>query len=654
MPTRESDEATDLHALAMAAFQRGDVAASQALMAQACAQASAPVSHHLHHAEILRCCGRLDEAEAAGRLAVAREPGGAEAWNVLGAILADRDALAESRDCFAAAVRIDPRSVNGINNLAVMLQRLGELGAADACYRDLLALAPGNLDIELDFAILQGRLGRHREGLAIVDRILARAPRMLKALLFAAELEQDLGGDPAALARLDHAAGVIPEQISILTRRAQTLYRLGRCNAALSDCERALGIVPTDPDALHMRAIALQGLDRADEALQAFHVAEAVSAAPARVITNRAVLLAEMGRRAEALAAIERALVLEPRQIDAWHTRAKLTRYAPGDPDLAVMEAIADRPDAPYRDRVHLSFALGRAHLDMGDGARAFARLNAGAQLKRATLNYDPDADRRRFAGISETFSQETLARLGGAGHASDRPIFVFGMPRSGTTLVEQILASHAEVHGAGEPVHLADMAETMGLSSRIATLTPGDFAALGRLYLELVGAGVPETWRVVDKTPLNFLYAGLISLILPNARMIHCRRDPLDTCLSGYSLLFARGHEYSYEFTELGRFHRLYQRLMAHWRQVLPPDNLLEIDYESLVGDTEAETRRLLAFCGLSWDDACLRFHETPRRVASASLDQVRSPIYTTSLGRAQSFRPWLGALEAALAEPP
>jgi hypothetical protein len=162
----------------------------------------------------------------------------------------------------------------------------------------------------------------------------------------------------------------------------------------------------------------------------------------------------------------------------------------------------------------------------------------------------------------------------------------------------------------------------------------------------------VPDTLRLVDKMPSNFLHAGLISLILPGARMIHCRRDPLDTCLSCYSLLFTSGHEYSYDLGELGRFYRLYRSLMAHWRRILRPESFLEIDYETLVRNTDGEVRKILDFCGLPWDTACLRFHETNRRVTSASLDQVRSPVYANSIGRAQPFRRWLGTLEAALAD--
>jgi tetratricopeptide (TPR) repeat protein len=590
------------------------------------------------------------DAETALRAAVALRPD-AEAWLTLGTILAERGALAESRDCYAAAVRIEPAFLQALNNLAVILHRLGELRAAENRYTQALRLAPDNLDTWLNFAVFQGDRGRYREGLEIVARVLDRSPEMVRAHLIASELERDRGRHEAALAWVERALAVAPDQIEIRTRRIHILCSLRRWNAALDECDRALCIAPNNPEALHARALALQGLDRPDAALEAFRAAETASAAPAPVVTNRAWLLAEMGRKDEALAALDHALVLQPDLVTAWYYRASQTRYAARDPDLAAMEGIADNPDAPYRTKLCLSFALGKAHLDMGEGERAFARLDEGNRLQRAIIDYDVDADARRFAEIAAIFSADTLSRLAGRGHPSSRPIFVFGMSRSGTSLVEQILASHPLVHGGGEPTHLHDMAETPGLMTRVPDLPPQDLVLLGRRYIDLVGADVPQAVRLIDKTPSNFLYAGLISLILPGARMIHCRRDPLDTCLSCYSLLFARGHGYSYDLGELGRFYCLYQGLMTHWRRVLPPQSLLEIDYEAVVTDTEGEVRKILDFCELPWDAACLRFHETRRRVTSASFDQVRLPVYTNSVGRAQPFRPWLGALEAALA---
>jgi tetratricopeptide (TPR) repeat protein len=387
-----------------------------------------------------------------------------------------------------------------------------------------------------------------------------------------------------------------------------------------------------------------------DEALAAFAVARAVSPTPARVLTGEAILLSELGRKSEALATLDQAIALEPRLAEAWYTRANLIRYPADHPDLGAMAALADDPLTPASGRMQLQFALGKAMLDLDQGEEAFRRLGEGARLKRATIEYSPASDARRAELIVSFYTQALLARAPRDETAGERAIFVIGMPRSGTTLIEQILASHPDVHGAGETTYLAAIAEGRDFLDALAQSEPTALADLGRTYLEQLGRGVSPGLRLVDKMPTNFLHAGAIPLILPGARIIHCRRDPLDTCLSCYSLLFTRGQEYSYELGELGHYYRLYRELMAHWRTVLPPQSLLEVDYEALVREPEGEIRRLVEFCALSWDEACLRFYETPRRVTSASLSQVRSPLYASSIGRAQRFRPWLGPLEAAI----
>jgi tetratricopeptide (TPR) repeat protein len=636
----------------ISAFQGGRTNVALGLMAQACARPDASALCHRDYAEILRQCGRRADAEAAARRAVALDPNCAEAWQTLGTLLFASKALAESRDCFATAVRISPSFVDALNNLAVVLQLLGERGAAEVCYTEVLRLAPDNSDIKLNFAALKGELGRHRDGLAIVEEVLDQTPNLVRAHLIASEIERDLGRHAASLIRVERAATLAPAQIEIVARRAHLMCALSRWDAALCDCDRAARTAPHDPDVLHARALALQGLNRPTEALEAFRAAEAASPAPAPIVTDRGWLLAELGRGDEARAELDRALKLDPGFDKALYCRASLTSYAADHPDLATMAAIVDNPDSPYQARLALSFALGKAYLDMGDGERAFARLREGNRLQRAIIDYNPDADERCFAETTAVFSADILSRLAGRGLPSTRPIFVFGMPRSGTTMLEQMLAAHPLVHGAGEPRHLSEVAEAPGLPAAVRDLAPGAFAAMGRRYLDLVGAGVPDELRIVDKMPLNFRHAGLISLILPRARMIHCRRNPLDTCLSCYSLRFASGQEFSYDLGELGRFYRLYDTLMAHWRHVLPPDSFLDVEYEALVTDTENELRKALDFCRLPWDARCLRFHETGRRVTSASLVQVRSAVYTKSVGRAQRFRSWLSELEVTLGD--
>jgi tetratricopeptide (TPR) repeat protein len=533
-------------------------------------------------------------------------PRQAQEWLKRGFAFAEAGNLLESCRCFEAAVRLDPNSADALNNLGVALQRLGKHDEAEARYRDSLLLSPGFIHALVNLVSLKTSLGFHQDALEIIEASDSESPE-------------------------------------ILNLKAEILGRLGLWTSSLATCNLSLVQVPRHSKTLHLKATALKELNRNEEALSAFDAAELANPSKAESIkVERAWLLAEMGRKDAALDALNDALQINPNLTAAWGHRSYLTRKVSRD-DLETMERILNRPETSDADRMNLSFALVKAYLDNENGAKAFARLSEGNRLKRATIAYDPDAEERRAREIQAIFTQETLDRYAGLGNPSTQPIFVFGMPRSGTTLVEQILASHPAVFGGGEPTFLCD---TISESAGVV-----DIARLGRRYLDRIASVIPEPLPFVDKMPWNFLYAGLISLILPNARMIHCRRDPLDTCVSCYATLFTRGQEYSYDLTELGRYYWLYDRHMAHWRSILSSERFVEVEYESLVTHTETEVRALLDFCNLPWDPACLRFHETNRRVSSASLDQVRSPIYRSSLGRGQLLRPWLGVLEAELA---
>ncbi len=651
VPEGRREDTAILYRQSLAAWQSGDIHLALTLISQACADEDVPAEYLRIKAELLRRRGNLDEANSVARLALRLNQNCARAWETLGHILAEQNELTASRDCYEAAIRLDPDFLEAIANLAIILQRLGQFEAAEVYYHEVLRRAPDHVEARLNFVCLLGALGRYQEALAAVETVIAHHEEMLNAYLLASMLECNMGRYRAALVRIERAMVFAPDQSKLLTRRAEILSKLGNDEAALADCDRVLHGFPTDAEALHVKALILRSLNRPEEALAAFRSAELASAdLESSMATDRAWLLAEMGRKSEALVVLDQVLSSRRDSPKALHCRAFLTRYEPGDPDLAAMERLIGNANTPYCDRMRLSFSLGKAYLEMGDGAKAFSYLNSGNKLKRNTINYDPCADGKRAAAMATLFSAKNLSSFAGGGAQSARPIFVFGMPRSGTTLVEQILASHPLVRGTGESPHLDTLARTSIFLPSLAGFTPENLASCGQKYLTIAGAAAPASRHFVDKTTTNFLYVGLISLILPGARMIHCRRDPLDTCLSCYSLLFTDGHEFSYELGELGHYHRLYRELMAHWSDVLPQGSVLDVDYEALVNDAEGQVRKVLEFCALPWDDSCLRFYETKRLVTTSSLDQVRLPLYKTSIGRAQMFRPWLGELEGAL----
>jgi Sulfotransferase family len=307
---------------------------------------------------------------------------------------------------------------------------------------------------------------------------------------------------------------------------------------------------------------------------------------------------------------------------------------------------------------MELHFALGGAYEGLAQHDRAMDHWLRGNALKRRLIGYDEAAALGTFERIAAAFTPELMRRNAGGGDPSPLPIFIVGMPRSGTTLVEQVLASHPQVFGGGERRDLTSaMADVFGrdteaahFAERLAALTSEDFRRIGAAYLARVTPLAPAAQRITDKMPANFRFVGIIHLALPNARIIHIRRDPVDTCLSCFSKLFGGKQPYSYDLAELGRYYRAYERLMAHWREALPADAMLEVQYEELVSAFAPQARRIVAHCGLEWDEACLAFHRTERPVRTASAAQVRQPIYQNAVGRGRAYGSMLAPLLEAL----
>jgi tetratricopeptide (TPR) repeat protein len=371
---------------------------------------------------------------------------------------------------------------------------------------------------------------------------------------------------------------------------------------------------------------------------------------------NMGVVLAERGDIDDAREAYQKAVEADPTRAAYHRNLASSKRFEPGDSQLAVMEQLIKNPaSVPEPARVDLQFALGKAYADLREHERSFRHLLAGNKLKRAQIGYDEAETMGYMQRIRTVFDAELLAAKAGGGEPTPTPVFIVGMPRSGTTLIEQIIASHPKAIGAGELSDLDNIVQSLaGLNGGalrfpevVATMSGEQLRQVGARYVAAVGALAPTAERVADKMPWNFHFPGLIHLALPNARIIHARRDPVDTCLSCFSILFdGDGNRFTYDLGELGRFYRAYDSLMAHWRAVLPPGLMLEVQYEEVVGELEKQARRIIAHCGLEWDDACVAFYKTRRPVRTSSVAQVRQPIYHSSVGRWRPYREQLRAL--------
>ena len=369
--------------------------------------------------------------------------------------------------------------------------------------------------------------------------------------------------------------------------------------------------------------------------------------------------LVDIGRIAEARSAHETAVSLSPEKPAFYYNLTAVAELKPDDPKFAALRTMEQhRGSLEVEDQIPLHFALAKSYTDQGDYKRAFRNLRLGNALKRARIVYDERATLADMDNVRSIFDKRLLAKHRGRGDPSTTPVFVLGMPRSGSTLIEQILASRGKVHGAGE------ISDFVGVAAEVAGENLADLQAFGddaeafREQLRRIGAGYLDRLRaraagadrIVDKMPDNFRLAGLIHLALPNARIIHTRRDPIDTCMSCYSKLFSADVPFAYDLGELGRYYRAYDAVMAHWRAVLPAEVLLEVRYENLVADPETQARRLVEHCGLEWDARCLDFHRTPRLVRTASAVQVRKPIYTDAVARWTKSGADLAPLIAAL----
>ncbi len=501
-------------------------------------------------------------------------------------------------------------------------------------------------------------LRRFDEAARDLDEALRLAPGLPGALYnIGALLEVRHRYVGAALA-FQHAYDSQPDFLDAYLARGRVQLRIGEYEEAVADYDRALERAASTPAqqavAWSHRAVALLRLGRVDEALPASEKALALGPGDAEAWHQHGVLLRELGRMEEARAALREALRLAPTSGGIHNDLVQSKRCKPDDPQLEEMRRLVADPAVDPGDEMELRFALGKAYDELGEPGSAMEHWLRGNALVRLGDGYDESAALGEFASVRSQFSRCYIAERRTGGLRGARPIFVFGMPRSGTTLIEQILASHPEAFGAGETDDFVRVVWRIALDGvggfrfpEVAShLFAPHMAAIGGEYMRMATVHDPRGLRPIDKTTNNYLFAGLIALALPDARIVHMRRNPVDCCLSCFSKKFIGDHGYAYDLAELGRYYRAYDELMAHWRDVLPAGLMIDVDYEALVADQEGETRRLLAHCGLPFDPRCLEFYKTERQIQTASATQVREPLYRRAVARWRAYEPYLEPL--------
>jgi len=501
--------------------------------------------------------------------------------------------------------------------------RLGDLEGAAADYRKALVEDGDNVDALRLLGVACASLGHAGEAERAARRAVALAPDFPAAWNDLGAVLSELDRAKGAVDAFAHAVRLSPRSPAAHANLANALFVYGDLPAAETSYRVALALRPDD-------ASSLLGLG---------HV------------------LKTIGRHDEAVASYRACLAARPQAGEAWWSLANLKTFRFSAGDEAAMQALLGAPETGEAGRVNIAYALGKAREDAKDYDAAFAYYAEGAHRQRARVRYDPVQTEKVNEHIKAVFTRELFDAHAGHGCADPAPIFIVGLPRSGSTLIEQILASNTQVDGTSELPILGRIAKEIGRFRSDGVVYPEaardlearDLNALGRAYIERAARHRGSRAFFTDKMPNNFASIGLIALILPNAKIIDARRHPMDSCWGAFKQLFARGQAYSYDLFELGHFYLEYDALMGHWHGVLP-GRVLRIDYENLVLNQEDETRRLLEYCGLPFEAQCLRFHETVRAVNTASSEQVRQPLYKSGMGAWRRFAPHLGTLVAQL----
>ena len=578
----------------------------------------------------------------------------------LGVLYSAQEQLAEALQAYRKTLALQPDYPQAWNNLGNLLCRTGEFDEGITSYLQAIRQ-------KADYAQAWNNLGNALKSQGRAQEALAKYQEAVHLRTDFAEARLNLGDTLQTLGRLDEAIETYqqtihhnPNYAPAYGGLALALLAAGEYSAAAEYSRQAITLAPEQPVGYNNLALILKR--QGDIRLAKKNLRRAIELDPryAEAVYNLGLSYLEEGRADEAIPLLRQAIVLDADYVDAHYTLALAIRHHEADEDMAQLVALVERPQLPDEQKITLNFALGKSYDDCGDFDRAFSYFETGNRLKRSTFSYTIKEDQRLFDELKVVFNEAIFANHKDYGNLANTPIFIVGMPRSGTSLVEQILASHPRVYGAGE---LQDLRLTLYTTlpdlslqhypQAVIDLDQEDFTTLADEYLRRTARYSQHATFVTDKMPVNFLHIGMIRLMFPRARIIHCRRNAVDTCLSCYKQNFTGLQKFAYDLQELGQYYLMYQSLMSHWQQLLP-EFIYDCDYESLVSKPESQIRALLDYCGLEWHQDCLSFYDTRRTVNTASLTQVRQPLYKTSISRWHNYEKHLTPLLEVLNSQP
>jgi predicted Zn-dependent protease len=610
--------------LAAARRRSGQPAAALELLEPLARQVQDWAPAQFEYALALAACGRGDAAILALRHALRLNPGHPEAWRILADHLLAVGDNAGADDAYTRHIQCAARSPALQQAAAAMLAN--DMPRAERLLKDHLKQAPTDVPAIRMLAEVAVRCGQDEAAERLLTRCLELAPAF-------------------AAARYNYAV---------------LLHRRNKATEALAEIERLLEVEAANPGYRNLHAVVLSRVGEGARSCAIYAKLLEEYPANAKVWLSYGHVLKTEGRQEDCIRAYRECIAREPTLGEAYWSLANLKTFRFTPEDLATMRARVDDTSLEVVDRVHFHFALGKACEDARDYAASFHHYDSGNTLHRATTRYDANQSSARVQRLRQVFTRDYFARRQGMGHTARDPIFIIGMPRAGSTLLEQILSSHSAVEGTSELPDIiaiarelrgdADAGEIGAYAEALAALDATQLQRLGEDYLQRTRIyRKTDRQLFIDKMPNNFLHVGLIHSILPNAKIIDARRHPLGCCLSNFKQFYARGQRFSYGLTDVGRYYHDYVELMAHFDEVLP-GRVHRVIYEQLVEDTEAEVRRLLDYCELPFEEGCLRFFENARPVRTASSEQVRRPIYREGVDQWRNYEPWLEPLQTAL----
>lgn len=638
-----------------ASMRRGDFAAALSLLGKA-NESDSPKALYLN-AVCLRYLGRLDDALTILERLRDSAPEYARAWQERGHLQRRRGDVEGALDAFREAVRLNPGLLASWRSLAELEQQVGASERAETARRQAQRLADLPRELVTVTSLLhEGKLYKAEQ---ICRAFLQQHPQHVEAMRLLAQLGLQLNVLDDAEFLLESALAFEPDNAFVRYDYVTVLGRRQKFAQALEQAERLRQAQPGNPSFEMAFANQCMAAGDFDRALAAYDQILARMPDHPGVHLSRGHALKTTGDSQGAVAAYRAAARARPTFGDAWWSLANLKTYRFADKELEQMRQLEAAPRIAPVDRYHLCFALGKALEDAQAYAESFEYYQRGNQLKTQELRYDPESVSAEMARQQVVCTPGFFDQRTGAGYKAPDPIFIVGLPRAGSTLIEQILASHSQVDGTLELPNVLALVhrlngrrkvdETPRYPDILNEIDADRFREFGQAYIDETRMHRQGAPRFVDKMPNNFRHLGLIATMLPEARIIDARRHPMDCCFSGYKQLFGEGQEFSYDLTHIGRYYREYVELMDYWQRVLP-GRILRVQYEDVVADLEGQVHRMLNFLGLPFESECLAFHKTQRLVRTASAEQVRQPINASGMARWRHYEAWLDPLKKAL----